>query len=226
MRNAKSFTVKQAFGELLALIALRDLNHSWAKDRLNIECLRSEDPRALEEPIAVGIAFAAAHLWDNVELRTEASQILCHLLPHASDRVCQAIATVFWARQDFAADEATDALLRAIAVHPRILSTIYLSDLVEHLVGLLPHKRDVVLSVCKAIVKSGRQEQRLFEAGPQLVKIAMTLQRFDDTRDQGLTLLEDLLQLGLDDAFRVLHDIDVRPNRKATRPPRKRRRRN
>ena len=100
-----------------------------------------------------------------------------------------------------------------------------IADLVEHLITLVPHKRMLVLSVCKAILKTGHQEINFFEAGPQLVKIAMTLQRFSDTRTEGLSLLEDLLRLGLDDAFRVLRDIDIRPSATAEREPRKRRRR-
>ena len=51
----------------------------------------------------------------------------------------------------------------------------------------------------------------MYEAGPHLVSIAMTLQRFDDTRSEGLALLEQLLKLGLDEAFTVLQDIDIRP---------------
>lgn len=225
LRVATGFIPRQAFGELLTLIAYRDGNHSWARERLNSELAAIEDHPTQDEAVAVGIAFAAAQLWDLPECRTEASRVLSRLIPNATHRIAQAITTVFWAREDFAVDDATKSLLQALAEHPRTLAAIDISDLFEHLTGLVPHNRELVLGVCKAILKSGRQESDLFEAGPQLVKIAMTLQRFPDTRTQGLTLLEDLLRLGLDDAFRVLREIDIQPAATPRREPRKRRRR-
>ncbi len=119
----------------------------------------------------------------------------------------------------------TDSLLQTFAEHPSSLLKVKISDLTGHLSGLLPHKRELVLAVCQAILKSGRVESNLFETGAHLVDIAMTLQRFSDTRSGGLTLLEDLLRLGLDDAFRILRDIDIRPAATARREPLGRRRR-
>ena len=220
-----AFTPRQAFGELLTLIAFRDEKHAWAVERLKSEIAAVGDAAALEEPIAVGMAFAAAHLWDESQVRAEASRVLCHLIPNATDRIGQAIATVFWSREDFPADEATELLLQAFADHPGSLSRIPISDLAQHLMTLVSHKRVLVLSVCKAILKTGRRGSDLFETGPQLVKIAMTLQRFSDTRTEGLSFLEDLLRLGLDDAFRILRDIDIRPAVTPEREPRQRRRR-
>jgi hypothetical protein len=224
LRGSIASTTRQAFGELLTLIAFRDKNHSWAMDMLNRE-LVPNDAAQFDESIAVGFTFAAAQLWDEPQMKAEASRVLCQLIPRATDRIGEAMGSVFWAREDFADDDATESLLRAFSQYPQSVSKIVVLDLVEHLAALLPHKRDVALAVCNAILKSGRREQDLFEAGPHLVKIAMTLQRFPDTRAQGLTLLEDLLRLGLDDAFRVLRDIDLRPDTIAAREPRKRRRR-
>lgn len=225
LRASTEFTSRQAFGELLTLIALRDENHGWARDWITSELAELTDFAQANEPIAVGVAFAAAHLWDEPQARTEASRLLCHLVPSVTNRTGQAIGTVFWAQQDFAADEATEQLLRAFAKHPQSFAKVETSDLIEHLAGLLPHKRELVLRVCQAILKSGREEYRLFEFGRNLVDIAMTLQRFSDTRDEGLALLEELLRLGLDDAFNILREIDIRPTPVARREPRIRRRR-
>ncbi len=225
LRASKSFAVRQAFGELLTLIAFRDRNHAWSKKRLDAELAAIEQNDARDEPIAVGMAFAASQLWDEPQARAMAVSVLSRLIPNATRRIGQAIGTVFWAREDFAADDATEMLLNACADHPKSLSEIAVSDLVEHLAALLPHKRRLVLRVCNAILSSGRNESRLFEIGPNLVKIAMTLQRFTDTRTEGLSLLEELLRLGLDDAFRMLQEVDVRPTATAAREPRQRRRR-
>ena len=135
-----------------------------------------------------------------------------------------AISTVFWARQDFAADEHTEQLLSTLARNVERLAHIPISDLVPHLVPLAPHKKELVLSLCQAILTSRNEENRLFEVGPDLVTISMTLQRFNETRAGALDFFEQLLRLGLDAAFRVLQEIDIRPATNSAPPERQGRR--
>jgi hypothetical protein len=227
--NSKQFRDQQAFGEILTVIALRGKPHGWAMPVLE-EHLNKITSGSESEAVATGIAFATAHLWDLPEARPHACEILCKLAPHATPRIATAFGTVFWTQEGFPADEHTDALLSAIAANPAILSGSFVPELIELLVDLLPHSRHNILAVCQAIVKSRGNEltslaHELFLSGPHLVNIAMTLQRFDDTRSEGLTLLEDLLRLGLDEAFSILHDIDIRPAPVRRREPHRRRRR-
>lgn len=224
LRDSDNRKMKQGYGELLPLIALRDHKHKWATKVFNAELNRIA--RGLsEEPIAVGLAFTAAQIWDNPNLRLDASKILCALVPNATENVREAIHTVFWAEQDFANEESTILLLKSLAQSPPIFAGMRIYDLAEHLVGLVVYQPKLILDVCNAILASGRKEHELFEIGPQLVKIAMTLQRIGETREGGLTLLENLLRLGLDDAFAVLVDIDIRPSASIRSLPRQRRRR-
>jgi hypothetical protein len=225
LRESSRALSRQAFGELLTLIAFRDTSHRWALDRLNMELegLRKDDEGT--EPVAIGIAFASARLWDELEARTQASRTLCRVIPVANERISEAVATVVWAHDNFAADTEAEALLQAFADHPSSLGKMHLSDLTDHLVAILPHKRQLVLNVCNAILQVRRQDSDLYEAGAHLVDIAMTLQRFSDTRDEGLSLLEELLRIGLDQAFSVLHDLDIRPEASTSREARPRRRR-
>ena len=53
LRASTTFTTRQAFGELLTLIAFRDKKHAWAVERLNNELVVVGDAATLEEPIAV-----------------------------------------------------------------------------------------------------------------------------------------------------------------------------
>ena len=182
--NHQQFKSRQAFGELLTLIAFRDVNHAWASDRLSRELATiGTEP---DEAIQTGMAFTAAQLWDEPDARLRSSQLLARLVPAATERVGRAIATDFWARDEFPDDEATETLLQAFSKHPLSLSKLAISDLVEHLAALLPHKRRLILDVCNAILQVSEKETDLFEAGPSLVRIAMTLQRFPDTRPDGL----------------------------------------
>jgi hypothetical protein len=223
LRDSSIPRQEQAFGELLTMVALHRSSEIWAKDLLD----ESGDG---VESIRIGIAFAAAHLWDDSALRGGVCQILCKLIPRATPKIAQAISTVFWAVNDFAADELTDTLLKEVGKSDFMLTGRCVPDLVEHLAKLLPHLRTTVLEVCRGIVaKRGNEltslSNELFSSGPHLVDIAMTLQRFSNTRADGLSLLESLLRLGLDDAFAILNDIDIRPAAAARREPRRRRRR-
>jgi hypothetical protein len=225
LRAAESPTQRQAYAEVLTLIAFTDGMHTWASESLERELALLHNPDLMDESIAVGIAHAAANLWDRPDARMEAARVLSSLIPIATDKVGHAIATVFWAREDFAVDEFTEQLLQALAKNEGILARIPIVDLTAHLVPIAPFKRELVLKICQGIVNSRPNENELFEVGPQLVKISMTLQRFAETRSGALDLFEQLLRLGLDDAFRVLQVIDIRPTTSPESPHRLRRRR-
>jgi hypothetical protein len=228
LKTSKTFANRQSFGELLTVIALRDKKHTWARLLLEEQLLAIASGAEQMEAIATGIAFAAARLWDDPKSRAYSCRILCGLMANATSKIGHAICTVFWAAEDFSADESTDELLETIPRSEAVLSSRYLPDLVEHLANLLPHCRKRVLDVCRAIIDRRGPEltslsYELVSSAPHFVNIAMTLQRFNDTRSGGLSLLESLLRLGLDDAYALLHDIDIRPAAACRQEPRKRR---
>lgn len=222
LSRSDSPQARVGLGELLPLVAFGRAARGWVAPLLD-EHVRAYQREAdtTTETVAVGIGYSAAHGWDEPAVRPHATRLLCQLIPHAVGRVVDAIGTVFWAKEDFPADSDTELLLRTLAEHPHALSGRNVTDLVAHLAKLLPHQRRVVLAVCRTIVERRGLEltsisYELFSAGPNLVNIAMTLQRFPDTRSDGLTLLESLLRLGLDDAFAVLQEVDIRPGRGQT----------
>jgi nucleoside phosphorylase len=219
--------VRQAYGELLTVVAFLDDEHPWARTILDAELYAADDAAQLDEEIAAGIAHAAAHLWDEPRVRQHSSRVLSRLIPIANTRIGQAISGVFLARDDFAADEPTDLLLTALAANSGPLEHIPITRLVPHLVPLASHRKQLVLSMCEAILASRNDDNRLFEVGPELVTISMTLQRFNETRGGALAFFEQLLRLGLDAAFAVLQEIDIRPaaNFVAAQHPRRRPRR-
>ena len=221
---------RQAYGELLTVIAVEDEIHGWCIPLLEEKLASITESVQQYEAEAIGTAFAAARLWDNYEHRARAAAILCRLIPVATPKVAYAIGTVFTAADNFPADEHTEVLLQSLAAHPSALAGEWVMELAEHLAKLLPHCRQSVLHVCEAIVHTYQHQltsfqYHLYGAGPYLVNIAMTLQRFPDTRSDGLTLLESLLKLGLDAAFASLPDMELRPVSVVRCEPRPRRRR-
>lgn len=221
----------QAVGELLTLIALRDPEHAWARNRLgaDLDSLNFDDD-SNADAFAAGVAFAAARLWDEPECRADSCQLLLRLIPVATPRISAAISTVFWASEDFPADEVTEGLIAALADHPDVIVGRAVSDLIPHLVTLVSYHRASVLRVCRAILTSrghdvGNMSSELYASGGHLVSIAMTVQRYPETRSEGLDLFEELLRLGVGDAFECLNEIDLRPIGITHREPRPRRRR-
>jgi hypothetical protein len=222
--------LQQAYGEVLTFLANWREKHPWSATELSEVMTELQSNFESHASVAVGIAFAAAHIWDDSRSRPEACKLLCQLIPRATADVANAINTVFWAVDDFAADQYTSSLLDCIGSNPHVLVDQCVSDLVEHAANLLPHCRPQVLRLAQTLVNSkGRgltvPSQALFWAAPHLVSIAMTLQRFEDTRSRGLDLLEELLHLGVGDAFTSLNDIDIRPASPHSNLPRARRRR-
>jgi len=228
LEHSERLIHRQTFGELLTVIALRDNHHTWALAKLEEQLLAIEATPDKAEAIATGIAFAAAHFWDAPHSRADSGRILCRLMNHTTAKVGYAISTVFWAAETFPADEVTNNLLESIARCEAVLAGRFLPELIEHLAFLLPHLRQRVLEVCHAIVTRRGPEMtslsyELFASGTHLVNVAMTLQRFPDTRADGLSFLESLLRLGLDDAYAILNDIDIRPAVARRVEPQKRR---
>lgn len=223
--------VVQAYGELLSFLAHQRKNSGWAKilldERLN--ALNQMDPDQ-SEPFLAGAAFAASHAWDYPEFRSRSVMTIAQIAPHATERISYALSEVFWAQEDYPDDENTEMLLRSFRDNPQAISNEAVSDLIVHLASLCQFQPEIVLELTKNIVeKHGRKfgdlSTALFKSGADVVNIAMTLQRFKETRSAGLDLLEELLRLGIGDAFTILSDIDMRPVKGTKRTGRTRRRR-
>ncbi|PHS05796.1 MAG: hypothetical protein COA78_15000 [Blastopirellula sp.] len=204
------------------MLRLQEMNQNDTKESL----LRIR----VRESIATGMAFAAARLWDEYDAREDACNVLCQLIPHATPKVAQAIGTVFWSSEDFHTDQYTEKLLIAIQTNPGVIQGRITTDFVDFLASLLPNYRELILQITKDILAAHSDQimdyaSELHMAGPTLVNISMTLQRFEETRSEATTLLEQMLKMGLDEAYNFLIENDLRPGKVNRRSPRKRRRR-
>lgn len=105
-------------------------------------------------------------------------------------------------------------IVRTLTGKIDIVSGGLAEDLLGQLTDILPHLRPEILAFAQRLVETRfeelrRREFNAYEVGPYLVEIALTLQRFDDTRSEGLDLFEKLLTAGLDEANKALNDIDA-----------------
>ncbi|MEX1230801.1 MAG: hypothetical protein WEB58_11205 [Planctomycetaceae bacterium] len=229
--NRTAWTAQVA-GELLTLLAIRDKEHEWAisllDQRLN-DAVNGEEE--FVEFFRCGVAYTAGEMWEEPSARAGVVESLRRISPGCSERVASAFGSIFWASDDFPDDEVTEKLLTIIANNPCVLHPQFVSDLVNILAGLCRFQQRRVYEIARLIVNRfgsqvGDLRTSLYGVGAHLVNIAMTLQRFDETRSDGLNLLEDLMRLGIGEAFSILDDIDIRPTTpRHTQQPRRRRRR-
>jgi hypothetical protein len=160
----------------------------------------------------------------------KAAKNLVRLVDLDLESVGTAANTVFWVTESLAADTATNDYMVAVANHIHHLDSHAASAFLEHASDILPHLGRPILDVCLALTKLHLNELRqmsfdAYNIGPQLVEISMTLQRFQETKSDALSLLEDLLSAGLDDADAMLREVDIQPGPEPyTRPRRSRRR--
>ncbi|MEM9369243.1 MAG: hypothetical protein AAGD07_24945, partial [Planctomycetota bacterium] len=224
---------QQAFGELLTLAALLDETSDWAHPNLSQELSLDVEP---SEAFLVGASHAVLNLWNDLEKPSECSEILRQIFATGNSPAINASRFLFWNDVGLPLDENTRQLFGALEENVDAIDSGLAEEVLGEMVEILPETdrlpelRPQILSFCRRLVDARidelkRREFNAYEVGPFLVEVAMTLQRFPDTRTGGLDLFEQLLRAGLDDADRALKDFDGTSGSSGSRrEPRRRRR--
>lgn len=214
--------VQQAYGEMVALIAIVQPNLGWAGELLMEIVERDEFATA-----RVGAAYSAANIWNEAGKRTAASQLLTALVPKADSRAWSAIFDLFRLVDEVTPERDWILLLEAIADHIHKGDGQKSTFIVERLQTLLPHQALLVAKIAKGLVANWSEELGDMRTGtaliaPELVDLAITLHRLGPaTRDIGTSLFEDLLEINAYSARQTLDEIDNRFN-EVRRPLRRR----
>jgi hypothetical protein len=166
--------------------------------------------------LRLGVAASAANVWKVPEVRELASHTLNRLLLLEDKGLPRMIMDVFRATDRMPEDEHTQRLLQALPHHRECFRHESYS-LIEHLKTLLANGA-YVEEVCAtaetivAVVGKEIADMRTHWAlhGEDLIEIAITLQRFEETRERGLTLFEELM--GFEHIYlpKLLQEIDRR----------------
>ncbi len=206
----------QAYGELLALLSLCNKNHGWADQELENAMARIAEQSEEQRSVNIGLAFMAANLWGDPSVREKCCRILCRLIQVANGDLTCAIGIVVNPHYSLCVEPSTNKLLQTIAQNPHVLTDSLAENLMEQIKPVAQYYHHDVLTICRSIVEasSGKitsMAYSLYAIGPILVDIALTLQRFDDTRSEALNLFEDLLRIGLAEANAILNEKDLRP---------------
>ena len=166
--------------------------------------------------LRLGVAASAANVWKVTEVRELASHTLNRLLLAEDKGLPRMIMDVFRATDQLPEDEHTQRLLQALPHHEECIRQESYS-LIKHLKALLANGAYVeeVCTIAETIVAVVGQEigdMRTHWAthGEDLVEIAITLQRIEETRERGLTLFEQLMGFERIYLPKLLQEIDRR----------------
>lgn len=204
---------RQAYGELVTLIALVQPDQTWAVDAL--AALANE---AQPSSARLGAAFAATHLWPEdggVDWRPKAATLMVKLMEAADDAMWSALFDLFRLVDDLTPDRDTLVVLNGFADHMAEAKGYSPTFVVERLASLLPFEAPLVARIAKALVATIGADLADLRTGastlaPEFVDLAITLHRDPVTRDAGTDLFETMLELDAYLARQTLDEIDNR----------------
>lgn len=203
---------RQAYGEIVGLDALLRPEHVASVRRL--EDIVAD---AAQGAAQVGVALSAAHLYaEEPDRRVDAANLLARLLGLQNPDIWNAAFELFRLTDELVADKATTTLLRAIVDglprSPKLNPTF----VVDRLATLLPHQAQLVGQFALGLVAKWKSElgdirTSTAMATSALVDLAITLHRLGpETREIGLILFEQLIDIDAYEALQVLDEIDNR----------------
>lgn len=214
--------LEQLAGELTALIAFVQPELSWSRPTLETVAF---EPGT--DSTRLGAVNAAVNLFPDIDYRRSASEVLVRLVPLIRGHAWDCLFDLFRLVEEIPPDPDWVALLSSIDANIANAPKIDATFVVDRLQTLLPHQAPLVARIARRLVEAWRDELGDVRTGTassasELVDLAITLHRLgDETRELGLELFEQLVELQAYSARETLEQID---NRFRTHAPQARRR--
>jgi hypothetical protein len=223
LKSRQSDFSQQAYGEFLFLYHCR-YHDSWSRTKFTTLLRTKRSRRTL-----LGLAHGASHLWKHVHCRVYAAKVIEGLASSKDPLIVRAVTNLFRLTRDEL--ELNPSIRRIILRITQNRKAILESaeDVLELLSPLSGAEPRLVLQVCNALLRAGRDEIRRYGGSSvpeSLTNIALTLHRQRKFRAAGLKLFESLLEMNVGEAKAALDVLDRNPVTKAVpyRPRRLRRR--
>jgi 5-methylcytosine-specific restriction endonuclease McrA len=202
---------EQLAGELTPLIAFLQPELFWTKPLLEQVVFGPGT-----DSTRLGAINAAVNLFPDLEYRERASELLVRVIPHISGVAWNNLFDVFRLVDEITPDPSWVALLTAIEANLDGAPKINATFVVDRLQTLLPHHAMLVATIARRLIETWRDELGDIQTGiagsaSELVDLAITLHRIgDDTREIGLELFEQLVEIQAYTAKETLEQIDNR----------------
>jgi hypothetical protein len=206
---------------LVAFIALTNLTktkaHTWLDELLGDAGLVNA---------RVGAAASAVHiLWRNASLRDAVSTLIVRLLDKSEEPIWHLVFSLFNGLETVNADAATIHLMTEIAARIHRAPPPKDSYVVECLAGLVPRHAITVAVIASQLIQLWRNQLSDMQtsvvlASREIIDLAITLHRLPETREKGIQMFEQLVEIGAYESRQVLDEIDnrFRTGRGAVKP--------
>jgi len=216
----------QAFGEIEFL---RRGNLPAQEEPFYAKFTNDTDASTKTRGIQKGLAHAAAYLWTEPEYRPTSTDVMLRLLPSSDGTILSALLDVFRVTNELPVDQNTVRLLDGMCTYGVFKHEGRSTFFLDRLVDLVRHERKLVVRVVECFIEEVTTDladlsTALAGAAPQLSDIALTLQRYEDTRDDGLRIFERLLELNAYGAQDALNELDQVPKNISVHRSRRRKR--
>ena len=207
----------QATGELAMIRRVVCPGDKWCDSLVNSAIAGDSGDTKFLAGLRTGVAHSAVHLWANPKYRTGSGSVIRQLIPTADENLAQILGWVLSAAEKSPVDAETERMLPALTSNPKILAALgrgsAFDNLSEYLaVGVAPEViANFALSLVDAAGKEiGNIQSAWSAAARPLIDLSLTLQRYSETRSQGLTIFERLLEFGAYEAEKILRENDRR----------------
>jgi hypothetical protein len=208
----------QAAGELGMIRRVVFPGDEWCRSLVDAAIPGHGHSMKVVAGLRAGIAHSATHLWANPKYRSTSGTVIRQLIRIADEDLAQILSWVLSTSKDCPVDGETERMLSALASNPVVVASLGRGTLPDRLneylsAGVDPKAiADFALSlVGSAGTEIGNIQSAWASASRPLIDLSLTLQRLPDTRSQGLTIFERLLESGAYEAEKILReDIDRR----------------
>jgi hypothetical protein len=219
----------QAAGELIMLrFALKGGEEPGTMQWLE-RCLTGIDADCAPVHTRIGIAYAAAELWRETNVRNQVHPYLLQLLDSGEEKVVAAAARVFAQRQ-MKPDTCSRELLEFLQGRPRLLGQIADDDLGECMMSMLATIPLVVANVARSLLDAigddffSHTTSRYFLA-EHLLTTSLRLQEMGTPHQElGAHIFERMLEFNTPEARNIIFDLDKRTANAGGSPSARRRR--
>lgn len=163
-----------------------------------------------------GAAATAVHIiWADGSLRDSIVTLLMRLLGHHEEAIWHLVFHLFHGLDAETADAATIRLIGEIAERINFAPPPKDSYVVECLAGFVPRYAKPVAAIAAQLIqlwKNDLSDMRtsVALASREIIDLSITLHRLDETREQGIQMFEQLVEIGAYEARQVLTEIDNR----------------
>lgn len=210
-RESQRARTQRGYGELVALISLVEPSASAFGSLL--EDLLQEPAMAHAREGAT--ATAVRILWSDNSLRDSVVTLLIRLLDKHEEAVWYLVFQLFRDLDAEKADTATIRLISEIAERISYAPAPKDSYVVECLAGFVPRHAEPVAAIAAQLIQLWKNDladmrTSVVLASRDIIDLSITLHRLDKTREKGIQMFEQLVEIGAYESRQVLDEIDNR----------------